>query len=108
MVGHHRALLLGLEAGHQLVDEITGFHGMEIASLLGNLDGGGHLSVETLLLPLLADAASSTNIERNLLTFCVRARLAISVTLNKLRGKTLDSRPLKIIYLPLDLTSPSH
>ena len=81
---------------------------MKVTALLGLLDSGGDLSVETLLLSLLDNTAPTTNIEGNLLTFGVRVRLAISVILNKLRGKTLDSRPLKIIYLPLDLTSPSH
>ena len=69
------ALLLWLETGNKLRHKSASLHGIEIASLHRHLDSRGHFSVHTLLLPFLDSAASSTHIEWNLLTFCVRHEL---------------------------------
>ena len=71
------ALLLGLEAGHQLGHQSAGLHGHEVTSLLGDLHQALSLLLLALLLPLHSDAALAANIKGQLLTFGARDRVSM-------------------------------
>ena len=87
-MGNCGTLLFGSQTRHQLCDQSTGFLGVEITSLLGNIhqsvqlnkwsDNGGtvalrlsHLFVVTLLGTLLTDTALATDLHRLLLALGV-------------------------------------
>ena len=87
-MGNCGTLLFGSQTRHQLCDQSTGFLGVEITSLLGNIhqsvqlnkwsDNGGtvalrlsHLLIVTLLRTLLTDTALPTDLHRLLLALGV-------------------------------------
>ena len=76
LLGHDGALVLGLELGHQLGDEPAGLLGVEVTHLLGHIDQGGDHLVVTLLLSLLVSAASSANLNGELLAGSISDKLA--------------------------------
>ena len=44
LLGHHRALLLGLQVGHQLGHQVARLLGVQVARLLGHVHQGINLS----------------------------------------------------------------
>jgi len=79
LLRHHRALLLGLQAGHQLRDQAAGLLGVQVTRLLGYVHQGVYSLIMAFLWPLLSDTACSTDIEGNLLTLGVSNELAWSL-----------------------------
>ena len=73
--GHACALLLWIQARHQLCDQAAGFLGLQVANLLGDVDERVNLLVMALLGAVLHDAARPTHLHWQLLTACVSHKL---------------------------------
>ena len=76
LLGDGGALLLGVQAGHQLGHKTASLLRVQVAHLLGHVDQGVDLLVVALLGPLLSHTASSTDLHRKLLTGGVPHKLA--------------------------------
>merc|ERR1719220_1329608 len=76
LLRHDGALVLRGQLGHQLGHKSAGLLGVEVTLLLGHIHQCCHNLVMALLLSLLIGAASSTNLNRKLLTGSVSNKLA--------------------------------
>ena len=76
LLGDNGALLLGREAGHQPGDVLADLLGVQVTGLLGHIHQGGEHLIVALLRSLLKGAASTADLNGQLLALGVTDKLA--------------------------------